>query len=159
METTMRPETQKLLDGRISASARTTAVGTKPSPTTRLRRARKTFYDKRGIPCRYAGSIPVFGPFNERKAEMHISLGSFRRMETGRREWINKKYNKLMEEQAKYEVNVTPEMEELLRQINALPIDERQELLDIIDDSIENDAEWAAIEATRREAGTEAAPV
>lgn len=72
-------------------------------------------------------------------------------------EWINKKYNKLMEENAKYEVNVTPEMEELLRQINALPIDERQELLDIIDDSIEDedDAELEAAAAARREAGTE----
>lgn len=72
-------------------------------------------------------------------------------------EWINKKYNKLMEENAKYEVVVTPEMEELLRQINALPIDERQELLDIIDDSIEDedDAELEAAAAARREAGTE----
>ena len=50
-----------------------------------------------------------------------------------------------MEEQAKYEVNVTPEMEERSGKSMTLPIDERQELLDIIDDSIENDAEWAAI--------------
>ena len=72
-------------------------------------------------------------------------------------EWINKKYNKLMEEKAEYGVTVTPEMEELLRQINALPIDERQELLDIIDDSIEDedDAELEAAAAARREAGTE----
>ena len=72
-------------------------------------------------------------------------------------EWINKKYNKLMEEKTEYGVTVTPEMEELLRQINALPIDERQELLDIIDDSIEDedDAELEAAAAARREAGTE----
>ena len=72
-------------------------------------------------------------------------------------EWINKKYNKLMEEKAEYGVTVTPEMEELLRKINALPIDERQELLDIIDDSIEDedDAELEAAAAARREAGTE----
>ena len=70
-------------------------------------------------------------------------------------EWINKKYNRLMEEKAKYEVNVTPEMEELLRQINALPIDERQELLDILTDNIEDedDAEWEA-KVAQREAGT-----
>ena len=70
-------------------------------------------------------------------------------------EWINKKYNRLMEEKAKYEVNVTPEMEELLRQINALPIDERQELLDILTDNIEDedDAEWEA-KMAQREAGT-----
>ena len=60
-----------------------------------------------------------------------------------------------MEEKAEYGVTVTPEMEELLRQINALPIDERQELF--IDDSIEDedDAELEAAAAARREAGTE----